>query len=106
MRWRRFILSVCAWAALAGLPAFAGVNEIVDPPVISCGNGIPGGVNCVTSRKDLKEARNAYSHGLKLEQRSLLPEAFAAFDEASRLAPMSERDLATRASPKTAAASA
>jgi len=87
MRWRRFILSVCALAALAGLPAFAGVNEMVDPPVISCGNGIPGGVNCLTSRKDLKEARNAYSHGLKLEERSRLPEAFAAFDEASRLAP-------------------
>lgn len=73
-------------AALVGLPALAA-DSAIDPPAISCGNGVPGGINCLASKQDLKEARNAYAHGLKLEKRSQLPEAFAAFDEASRLAP-------------------
>ncbi len=86
MRWLRLILSACFMAALVGLPALAA-DSAIDPPAISCGNGVPGGINCLASKQDLKEARNAYAHGLKLEKRSQLPEAFAAFDEASRLAP-------------------
>ncbi len=86
MRWLRLILSAGFMAALAGVPALAADNAI-DPPAISCGNGVPGGINCLASKQDLKAARIAYNHGLKLEQHSRLPEAFAAFDDASRLAP-------------------
>jgi general secretion pathway protein D len=87
MRWLRLILWACFFAALAGLPALAANHEVLDPPAISCGNGVPGGINCVPSKQDLKDARIAYAHGLKSEKHSQLPEAFAAFDEASRLAP-------------------
>src|SRR5208337_1445190 len=86
MRWLRLILSACFLAALAGLPALAADNAS-DPPAISCGNGVPGGIHCLASKQDLKAARIAYNRGLKSEQHSQLPEAFAAFDEASRLAP-------------------
>ncbi len=86
MRWLRLILSACFMAALVGLPALAADNAI-DPPAISCGNGVPGGIHCLASKQDLKAARIAYNRGLKSEQHSQLLEAFAAFDEASRLAP-------------------
>ena len=81
------ILAVCLLAAMPDVPAFAGSDSTVDTPTISCGNGVPGGVNCIPSRKDLKEARNAYAHGLKLQDHRHLEEAFARFDEASRLVP-------------------
>jgi general secretion pathway protein D len=82
-----FILAACLLAAPLSVPAFAGNDATVDAPPISCGNGVPGGVNCVASKKDRKEARNAYAHGLKLQEHRRLEEAFARFDEASRLVP-------------------
>ena len=87
----RIVAAVCLLAAMPTLPAFAADNAAVDAPVISCGNGIPGGVYCARSKKDLKEARNAYSRGLKLQGQDRLEEAFAQFDQASRLEP---QDLA------------
>src|SRR5580693_1787134 len=78
-------------AAMPGVAAFAADDAPVSPPILSCSNGIPGGLYCAPSKKDLKEARNAYARGLKLEGRDRLEEALAQFDEASRLAP---QDLA------------
>jgi general secretion pathway protein D len=77
----------CLLAAMPGVPAFAANEAAVEAPIISCGNGIPGGIYCAPSKKDLKEARDAYAHGLKLQDHQHLEEAFAQFDEASRLVP-------------------
>jgi general secretion pathway protein D len=82
-----FILAVCLLAALAVIPSFAADDAKVVAPAISCANGVPGGLNCIPSKKDLKEARNAYAHGLKLQDHHRLEEAFAQFDTASRLVP-------------------
>jgi hypothetical protein len=90
------ILAVCLLAAMPDVPAFAGNDSTVDAPTISCGNGVPGGVNCIPSKKDLKEARNAYAHGLKLQDHRHLEEAFARFDEASRLVPQDILFLSAR----------
>ncbi|MGA7591414.1 MAG: hypothetical protein WBW02_12940, partial [Candidatus Sulfotelmatobacter sp.] len=87
MRCAPSILRVCVLLALASIPVFAGTDIPVDPPAISCGNGVPGGINCVPSKNDLKEAHNAYARGLKLEEHKRLAEAFTEFDKASRLAP-------------------
>ncbi len=84
-------MTVCLLAAMSEFPAFAVDDAPVGAPVISCGNGIPGGVYCAPTKKDLKEARNAYARGLKLQGQDRLEEAFAQFDDASRLAP---QDLA------------
>ena len=78
-------------AAMSAVPAFAADDATVDAPIISCGNGIPGGVYCAPTKKDLKQARSAYARGLKLQGQDRLEEAFARFDEASRLEP---QDLA------------
>jgi len=85
------MVAVCLLAAMPVVPAFAADDAHIDAPIISCGNGIPGGVYCAPTKKDLKEARNAYARGLKLQGQNRLDEAFTQFDEASRLEP---RDLA------------
>jgi general secretion pathway protein D len=89
----KVISGFCLLAMLAGASAFAEANL---PPIISCGNGVPGGFNCVASKKDLKQARMAYSRGLKLEDRRQYAEAFAAFDDASRLAPENSQFFSAR----------
>ncbi len=65
-------------------------------PIISCGNGVPGGINCIPSKQDLKEARKAYARGLKLEKERRFEEAFDKFDEASRLAPRDAQIFSAR----------
>jgi general secretion pathway protein D len=81
------IVAVSLLASMPALPAFAANDASIDAPIISCGNGIPGGVYCAPTKKDLKEARNAYARGLKLQGQNRLEEAFTLFDEASRLEP-------------------
>jgi general secretion pathway protein D len=98
MRCAPSILPACVLLALVSLPVFAANNnsEVVDPPSISCGNGIPGGVRCIPSKKDTKDAHSAYARGLKLEDRNRFEEAFAQFDEASRLAPLDTHFFSAR----------
>ncbi len=96
MRNARTILAVCILAALPVVPAFAGSDATVETQVVSCGNGIPGGINCVPTKDDLKEARKAYSRGLKLENQKDIAEAFAQFDDASRLVPQNTQFFSAR----------
>ena len=90
------IPAVCLLAAVLGVPAFAGTNSLVEIPNISCGNGVPGGVNCVASKKDLKQARNAYTHGLKLNDHGRLEDALVQFNDAARLVPQDTLFLSAR----------
>ncbi|MGA8867299.1 MAG: hypothetical protein WB510_10040 [Candidatus Sulfotelmatobacter sp.] len=89
-----FILVICLLAALPEVAA-AGDSAAQVPPV-TCGNGVPGGVNCVLSKEDLKEARKAYVRGLKLQNGKHLEQAFAQFDEAARLVPRDVQFLSAR----------
>jgi type II secretory pathway component GspD/PulD (secretin) len=87
MRRTSFILILAA-TILVALSAFAGADAPsgVSPPVF-CASGLPGGTNCVVSKKDLKQARVAFQRALKLESGNQLEEALAQFDEALRLVP-------------------
>jgi general secretion pathway protein D len=99
MRYARPILAVCLFAAIAAIPAvraFAGNDAAVETQVVSCGNGVPGGINCVPSKDDLKEARKAYTRGLKLENQKDIPGAFNQFDDASRLVPQNTQFFSAR----------
>lgn len=87
MRCASFIITLCFGAAVSSIFSFAVDNTSLSSPIISCGNGIPGGVYCTPSKKDLKAARKVYSRGLRLEKQNHPEEALAQFDEASRLAP-------------------
>lgn len=82
---------------LYALPSFAaaGENSALTPPV-TCVNGVPGGVHCITSKHDLKEARVAFEHGEKLAGQKHFEDALADFDEAVKLAPQDVKFLTAR----------
>jgi general secretion pathway protein D len=96
MRRTALIMAAGLLAASLATPAFATGDDASAAPPISCGNGIPGGVNCIASKKELKEARNAFREGVKLQDQRQLEEAFTKFDTASRLAPQDVQFLTAR----------
>jgi hypothetical protein len=65
-------------------------------PTPSCGDGMPGGVHCTTSKEEFKLARNEYKQGVKLQTDQRLEEAFDRYDEAARLAPRNMQFLTAR----------
>ena len=91
-----YIFTAVLLASMLGLPAFAGEDTPLPTPPITCGSGVPGGVNCILSKKDRKEARTAYERGLKLQQRKNLEDAFTQFDVAARLMPQDPQFLTAR----------
>ena len=54
MRCLKFIAAL-SLLALAASPLFAASDASLDTPIISCGNGVPGGISCVPSKKDERE---------------------------------------------------
>jgi general secretion pathway protein D len=82
---RRFALLVVG-GLLAASAAFAGDDSSLTPPV-TCNSEAPGGVNCIVTKEDRKEARNAFARGVKLEEHHHPEEALAEFEKASRLVP-------------------
>ncbi|MGC2325917.1 MAG: hypothetical protein WA604_04325, partial [Candidatus Sulfotelmatobacter sp.] len=96
MRRGAFILSVWSLAVGFVIPALAAADDLTTSAPLSCGNGIPGGVNCVRSKKDEKKARIAYFRGMKLEKQQLFNEAFEEFDRAIRLDPRNPHFLEVR----------
>jgi type II secretory pathway component GspD/PulD (secretin) len=82
--------------ALATGPSFASRDAPLDTPIISCGNGVPGGMSCIPSKKDEKEARTAYARGLRLEEHKRYDQAFLEFDQASRLVSEDTKFFAAR----------
>src|SRR5271170_4430383 len=57
------------------------------PPLQPCAEGVPGAVSCNPSRKEIKEAGEAFAKGLKLQGAKRQDEAFDEFETAARLAP-------------------
>ena len=91
-----FILTI---AALSTIAAAADADPTAAP--VTCRNGVPGGVNCIVSKNDLKEARDAFIRGLKLQDHKRLEEAFEQFDKASQLAPQDVQFLTARETVKS-----
>jgi len=83
--------------AMLASTAFAGADEAAGAiPPVTCANGVPGGFSCISSKKDLKEARTAYARGMKLQGHKQFDEAFAQFDEAARLSPQDPQFISAR----------
>jgi general secretion pathway protein D len=95
---RKIILLATLLMTVLAVSAFAtGVAEI--PAVLPCADGIPGAPACTASKKDLKDAKAAFTLGLKLQNSKRLDEAFVEFEQAARLVPgnveyMTARELA------------
>jgi hypothetical protein len=83
-------------ALLAATAAFLRAEDTVPSPPIFCANGLPGGLNCTPSKKDLKASRQAFQRGMKLHDHNQPEEALAQFEEAARLNPLSAQFLTTR----------
>ena len=83
-------------AAALALPAGARGDDPPVAPPSSCSNGIPGGTNCIVTKKDLKHAREAFARGVKLRDQQQLEESFEQFDEALRIAPGNMQYLTAR----------
>ena len=93
MRYASFIIRLCLVAVTTSVLSLAADEASPATPIISCGDGIPGGAYCIPSKQDLKQARHAYSQGVKLEKHDHEEEALAKFDEASRLVPRNVKFL-------------
>jgi tetratricopeptide (TPR) repeat protein len=95
----RFLVTILAtaiaWSALT-LTAIAGNDEPVVAPPATCTSGVPGGVNCIVTKQDLKEARKDFQRGLKLRDQNQLEDAFAQFDQASHIVPQNIQFLTAR----------
>ncbi|HSY93163.1 MAG TPA: type II and III secretion system protein [Candidatus Binatus sp.] len=96
MRRLIYILAAGLVTAVLAAPALAAGDDALAPPPMPCGAGIPGGVNCMASKQDLKLARTAFKKGVKLQEARRLEEAFARFDDAARLAPQNMQFLTAR----------
>jgi Flp pilus assembly secretin CpaC len=82
-------------AALA-MPVFLRADDAAIAPPISCANGLIGGINCIPSKRDMKEAKEAFGRGVKLSEHQQLEQAFVQFDQAARLAPRDFQFLSAR----------
>jgi tetratricopeptide (TPR) repeat protein len=96
MRRTALIIATVLLAVTLASRAFAGGDDPAPAQPVSCGNGVPGSVNCVATKAELKEARNAFARGLKLQAHKRPDEAFAQFDKAARLVPQNPQFLAAR----------
>ena len=88
-------LSILVSTIVLSVLAHASAGDELVPP-ITCGNGVPGGIHCVATKKEMKQAREAFTRGLKSEKQNNLEEAFAHFDEAMRLMPQNPQFLSAR----------
>jgi len=99
MRRTALPFQVALLAMTLALPAFAGGDDASAasaPPPVACSSGIPGGVNCIVSKKEMKEAREAFARGRKLQDHQRLDEAFTQFNEAMRMVPQDLEFLTAR----------
>ena len=82
MRGVRFALMVLGLAAAAWCR-----DQPSNLPLLSCPESSPGAAACNPSNKELKEAAEAFTRGLRLQKEQRLDQAFDQFDTAARLAP-------------------
>jgi general secretion pathway protein D len=90
------VLLTAALAMTVAASVWARSEDSSLSPPIACANGLIGGVNCVPTKKDLKESRAAFERGIKLEKQQRPEEAFSQFDQAVRLDPRSPGYLRAR----------
>jgi general secretion pathway protein D len=82
-------------AAIGVSCAFADERGAPESPIV-CRNGVPGGVSCITTKEDRKDAQKAFKLGIKLHEHQQFEQALAQFEEASRLVPQNREYLTAR----------
>src|SRR6202035_2796092 len=82
MRRGKFVLMVLGLAAAA-----VWAEDPSTLPILPCAEGSAQGVSCDPSKKELKEANQAFTKVLRLQKEKRLDQAFDQFDTAAQLAP-------------------
>ena len=90
-----FSLAAGILAATFTVP-LAPADAFASTPPSTCRSGIPGGVSCIASKKDLKDAQEAFKRGIKLHGHQRFEDALAQFDEAVQLVPQNRDYLNAR----------
>src|SRR6185369_15116529 len=81
-------------AALRSSAATGGSPDIA--PASLCGSAASGLPACIGPKKDLKNAKEAFDRGLKLQSTKKLEDAFSSFENAARLVPKNVDYLTAR----------
>jgi general secretion pathway protein D len=82
LHWRTVVM----WLAM-GSVLWAEDQPTVIPQTLGCASGLPGSPACVSSPTSLKQAKQAFQRGLKLQKANKLDDAFDEFKNAADLAP-------------------
>jgi general secretion pathway protein D len=85
VRWGNFIRLILFLMTL-GLAASADDQPPTAAP-LPCAEGSPGTASCNPSKKEIKEAGEAFARGLELQREKRQDQAFESFETAARLAP-------------------
>lgn len=85
VRWGNFIR--LALIVLTLRLAVSASDQPATAPLLPCPEGTPEAVSCNPSKKELKEAGQAFAKGLKLQREKRQDEAFDQFETAARLDP-------------------
>jgi general secretion pathway protein D len=93
---KSFILTAGFLAATLGVSMPARADESLPEPPVNCRNGVAGGISCFATKRDLKDAREAFNKGVKLHDHRRFEEALAQFDAATRLVPQNPEYLTAR----------
>jgi general secretion pathway protein D len=96
MRRRSILLAVGVLTASLAVSAGAVTDDHAPSAPVACNNGLVGGVNCIVTKRDLKQAKAAFQRGVKLHDQENLHAALAQFEDASRLAPRNVEYLTAR----------
>jgi general secretion pathway protein D len=96
MRGRKF-MALSLVLLTVGLTILApAADQPTAAPLVACPEGSPGSVSCNPSKKDLKNARDAFAKGQKLQREHQQNRAFDQYETAARLAPKDVEYLTAR----------
>lgn len=87
MRGGKFIAPIFILLTLGLTVVAPAADQPTTAPIVACPEGSPGTVSCNPSKKDLKDARDAFAKGQKLQREQRQDQAFDQFETAARLAP-------------------
>src|SRR5579859_2731505 len=96
MRRRSIIFALGVLSASLAVSTRAVADEHAPAAPVACNNGLVGGVNCIVTKSDLKQAKAAFQRGVKLHDHENLQAALAEFEDASRLSPRNVEYLTAR----------
>lgn len=79
------------WGNMAAILVFAtsltAADQPVGTPILPCGQGSESATGCNPSKRELKDAKNAFSQGVKAQKADHLNEAYQHFKTAAELNP-------------------